>query len=1007
MEQLYYTQCPAGYGLGLGSGFQIKRQSPGYPSSGDFRHLGFRPFLPGTQVLAPPALRYRQDGQAAEIAWLTPRASEYETEQGLWGRPGGCFAHCIRLESEEFAAISNWAAGLFDGAFWRRSDPVPTQGRSPDPFEFGPAMLTRAPDFAEVAPLADQDDVVRLARLLTAMAWAVKEDRTLLLIDRADRLADRVALLTFAFPSAMRPFLSFSTYHGRPQELTGFRIQGTIPEARPNRDAIAALGMIANLIEGTFQPRIEPARWAMVLARWLVRRTGEDAKAWKEMNHRAGKAQPSDLQKRIWSDAWLDRLVGLQPSRRPSVQAPNHREPDLKNSGKELDFEASPPAGSFAATRLGTLFEKRGLSFLEEPLRCAEYSGMECVADEAWYQEHVIDPAWKGVPLLFRLLGRDRLHWDRFLQRLRVEVYEPKSGEVTLRQNWEQIVLRVLNEPIEAELVSDVGTMPHPTQASRQSPHPQAVSHVESSLGATTTANTARTAQSRMNGHSEINSSLAVGIDLGTIYSTVAHLDRQGRPTTLVNSNGDLLTPSVVLFDDEEIVIGREAVVASAMEPQKVADCVKRDMGAKAYRKLINNESLRPEVISSFILSKLKVDAERRLGPIHQAVITVPAYFDEPRRRATADAGRLAGLQVLDIINEPTAAALTYGHQLGRLDGRGRLRGERPLTVLVYDLGGGTFDVSIIRIRGDEVRTLATDGDVRLGGKCWDDALVEMAAEHFRVAHREDPRENPVSLQELYQAAEACKKTLSERSKAVIYVNHLGLRHKVEITREEFEELTAGLLGRTRITTEAVVLQAGLTWPEIDVVLTVGGSTRMPMVVRMLQEMAGKEPDQSVSADEAVAHGAALYADLLLQKLRDGGATGRFSIVNVNSHSLGVAAVDPKTHRRVNKVLIPKNTPLPHTVVRRFKTLRQGQRNIQISILEGESEFPEACTRIGKCVIRSLPIDLPSGWPVEVRYTYAEDGRLRVSGSLVGHQATVTTEFVRDQSLSDEELGCN
>jgi molecular chaperone DnaK len=497
---------------------------------------------------------------------------------------------------------------------------------------------------------------------------------------------------------------------------------------------------------------------------------------------------------------------------------------------------------------------------------------------------------------------------------------------------------------------------------------------------------------------------LAVGIDLGTTYSVVAFVDPQGRPVSVLNSSGDVLTPSVVLFDGDEIIVGKEAVAASALEPENVVECVKRDMGAKAYHRPIQGESMPPEVLSSLILRKLKADAERKLGPIQEVVITVPAYFDEPRRRATADAGRLAGLHVLDIVNEPTAAALAFGHQLGLLDGRGQTRDGKPLRALVYDLGGGTFDVSIVAIEGSHFRTLATDGDVLLGGKDWDEALVGLAAAKFVEQHGSDPRDDPITHQELSLAAEAAKRALSERQKAHLVVNHLGRRLKVEVTRAEFEEATAPLLGRTRTTTEIVVMQAGLSWAEIDRVLLVGGSTRMPMVARMLEELTGKVPDASLSADEAVAHGAALFAGLLLGRRQGSTTPPKFRVTNVNAHSLGLVGIDPATGRKINKVLIPKNTPLPKAVAQRFKTFKPNQKNVTIRVLEGESELPEACTQVGTCVIRGLPSDLPAGWPVEVRYSYEENGRLRVHGRLGGHEAAVTTEFIRVNNMTDDEL---
>lgn len=204
---------------------------------------------------------------------------------------------------------------------------------------------------------------------------------------------------------------------------------------------------------------------------------------------------------------------------------------------------------------------------------------------------------------------------------------------------------------------------------------------------------------------------LAVGIDLGTTYSAIAHINHHGQPASIPNSNGDVLTSSVVLFGDDGTVIGKEAVLAAPLEPDKVADCVKRDIGNKHYRKPIKGELLPPEVISGFILRRVKDDAERKLGPIKKAVITVPAYFDETRRRATMDAGVLAGLEVLDIINEPTAAAIAYGYQAGFLDRSGALKGDQAIRTLVYDLGGGTFDVTLVEMSNQSFKALATDGE--------------------------------------------------------------------------------------------------------------------------------------------------------------------------------------------------------------------------------------------------------------------------------------------------------
>jgi len=575
----------------------------------------------------------------------------------------------------------------------------------------------------------------------------------------------------------------------------------------------------------------------------------------------------------------------------------------------------------------------------------------------------------------FRMLSPEALRWDEFFLVLRERVFDTSGGMAVLKSNWVAEALAVARELAAAKIDAA-----HPPPAGGESP-PLSPSPTR-----------------------EKSAEIAVGIDLGTTYSVVAYLDPQGRPTSIPNADGDLLTPSVVLFDDGGTVVGKEAMLAASLEPDKVADCVKRDMGEKYYHKKINGELLPPEVISSYVLRRLKSDAERKLAAVRRAVITVPAYFDETRRRATMDAGRLAGLEVLDILNEPTAAAIAYGYQEGFLDRAGKIKGDKPIRVLVYDLGGGTFDVTVVEMSNQSFKALATDGDVRLGGKDWDEKLVEIAASRLAAESGEDPRQCPETLQELWLAAESAKKTLSERPKATMFVLHAGRRAKVEVTRQEFEAATAPLVHRTSTTADIVVMQAGLNWHDIDRVLVVGGSTRMPMIHRMLEELAGRAVDHSISVDEAVAHGAALYADVMLQKQGAGGGHAQFAVTNVNSHSLGVVGIDPSSGDRVNRIIIAKNTPLPHTAARRFATAKEGQLNVKVTVLEGESELPDACIEVGTCVIRNLPPNLPAGWPIEVRYSYQENGRLQVAAKLGGQKARVATEFIRDNSLSDDDL---
>ena len=494
---------------------------------------------------------------------------------------------------------------------------------------------------------------------------------------------------------------------------------------------------------------------------------------------------------------------------------------------------------------------------------------------------------------------------------------------------------------------------------------------------------------------------VAIGIDLGTTYSLLSYLDPAGRPISLPSSSGDLLTPSAVIVDEDEIVVGREAVKASAYTPSCYAECFKRDMGRVAVQHPVHGHHVPPEVLSAFVLERLKRDAEKRLGPVCQAVITVPAYFDEMRRKATQDAGKLAGWDVLDIINEPTAAAMSCGWELGLFGMRGTAC-ELVERVLVYDLGGGTFDVSLLEISSDTFRTLATDGDVRLGGKDFDQALVDHVSERFLAEHGLDPRSDPQDFAQLWRDAQDLKHALSEHSKASTVCHHAGIRMKQDVTRDKFCQLTAHLLQRTLETSELVVQQAGLTWKDVDRVLVVGGATRMPMVIDSLRQLIGTEPDRSMSADEAVAHGAALYAGMLLGH----GANGqrRCELINVNSHSLGVVGFLSTTGRRVNAVLIPRNTPIPTERTKRFTTLEADQRTVAVPVVEGESERPEFCAALGKCVVRDLPPGLPKGTPVEVTYRYALNGRVSVAARIPSTGQAAEVEIERERGHINGDL---
>lgn len=492
----------------------------------------------------------------------------------------------------------------------------------------------------------------------------------------------------------------------------------------------------------------------------------------------------------------------------------------------------------------------------------------------------------------------------------------------------------------------------------------------------------------------------AVGIDLGTTFSVISMLDDLGRPQTLSNSEGDKITPSVVFFEGDNIVVGKEAAKALATDADQVADCAKRDLGNRFYHKLLGGRHYPPEAIQAWILNKLRHDAARQIGEFSKAVITVPAYFDEVRRKATQDAGYIAGLEVIDIINEPTAAAVAFGFQQGFMNPN--QPDQERKKILVYDLGGGTFDVTVMEIGGREFTALATDGDVQLGGKDWDQRLVDFVAEEFIRKFGLDPREDANSLGRLGRECEDAKRTLSARQKASIACDFQGQAMRIEVSRQQFHEMTQDLLDRTAFTTRQTLQAAGLEWKDIDRVLLVGGSSRMPGVVQKLKELSGKEPDCSVSPDEAIAHGAALHAGILLAYHE--GKSPSFHIRNVNSHSLGVVAMDVKTKRPRNAILVPRNTPLPVVARRVFKTQKQGQKSILVQIVEGESTSPDDCSALGKFSVRDLPPTLPAQTPIEVRFRYEENGRLTVLVKVEGTDNKLKHELSRENTLTQDQL---
>ena len=492
----------------------------------------------------------------------------------------------------------------------------------------------------------------------------------------------------------------------------------------------------------------------------------------------------------------------------------------------------------------------------------------------------------------------------------------------------------------------------------------------------------------------------AVGIDLGTTHSVVAYLDNEGRPTTIHNSEGGITTPSVVFFDETGPVVGKEAARTAAFEPELIAQFAKRDIGAASYKKKVAGNDLPPEVVEAIILIKLKEDAELILGEIKDVVITVPAYFNEPRRKATQDAGELAGFNVLDIINEPTAAAIAYG-VLQKFSPSGEFV-EGKETVLVYDLGGGTFDATLMELEGTQFTAIATAGDVHLGGIDWDNRIFEYVADQFVENFQLDPRDDDSTAERLRQSAEVAKMALTVRNVYKMHSEYEGNRLRLDLTREQFQELTQDLVERTLFTIRRMLKEASRNWEDLTRILLVGGSTRMPMVIEALEAESGVVITRSLSPDEAVAHGAAVYADFVLTSQRNEDTD--LVVQNVNSHDLGVLAIEASTGMPRRKILIPKNSALPAKGSGSFKTRDENQQTIAVNVIEGGDASGRNSTKIGACVVSDLPENLPEKTAVEVEFKYLENGRLKVDANIPGTDVQATLEIERAAGLSEEKM---
>ncbi|WP_221565675.1 molecular chaperone DnaK [Alkalihalobacillus sp. TS-13] len=480
--------------------------------------------------------------------------------------------------------------------------------------------------------------------------------------------------------------------------------------------------------------------------------------------------------------------------------------------------------------------------------------------------------------------------------------------------------------------------------------------------------------------------SKVIGIDLGTTNSCVAVMEG-GEATVIPNPEGNRTTPSVVAFKDGERLVGEVAKRQAVTNPNTIIS-IKRHMGTE-YKVEAEGKEYTPQEVSAIILQKLKADAEAYLGEkVTNAVITVPAYFNDSQRQATKDAGKVAGLEVERIINEPTAAALAYG-----------LEKEDDQTILVYDLGGGTFDVSLLELGDGFFEVKATSGDNELGGDDFDQAIIDYLVSEFKKENGIDLSQDKMALQRLKDAAEKAKKDLSgvtqtQISLPFITADSSGPKHlEVNLSRAKFDEMTSELVERTMGPTRQAIKDAGLTPSEIDKVVLVGGSTRIPAVQEAIKKITGKDPHKGVNPDEVVALGAAIQAGVLTGDVKD------VVLLDVTPLSLGI-----ETMGGVNTKLIERNTTIPTSKSQVFSTAADNQPSVDIHVLQGEREMAADNKTLGRFQLTDIP-PAPRGVPqIEVSFDIDANGIVNVKAKDLGTNKEQSITITSSSGLSEEEI---
>jgi molecular chaperone DnaK len=536
---------------------------------------------------------------------------------------------------------------------------------------------------------------------------------------------------------------------------------------------------------------------------------------------------------------------------------------------------------------------------------------------------------------------------------------------------------------------------------------------------------------------------VAIGIDLGTTRSGAAYVDAHGHASCLPNRDGQLLTPSCVgVAEDGRVLVGASAQSFLAQSPDRAIEAFKRHMGDPDWRWTVDGRTRTADDIAAILLGRLLEDAEGVVGSVAGAVITVPAYFGDPQRAATLRAAAAANLPVLDIINEPTAAAIASAFDAYVAAGgdaadatRAAIAATAPAVNVICDLGGGTFDVTVIRIDGTDFDVLASDG-CRLGGRDFDEIIVEAMYRHLFDCDAPDPHHDPRAQARMRLRAEQAKHVLTVQGVAPVDPPYDGFL-ALDLTRERFENMSERLVDRAREVIAGVMRDAELTWPEVEDVLLVGGASRMPMFRRMVEQVCGKRPNTRLQPDLIIAQGAAVYAAILrvqdtpllqaagseLADLDDAiepapktnepafapdftAAAVRVHLREVAPRSLGVVVRSPRESRKINRVLIPRNHELPATRSHVFATRFDNQRKVVVPIVEGEQKDPAGCTEVGRCVIDPLPPDLPKGSRVEVSFSYDRSGLIHVRAeeltTKTGAETTLQRASAADRTHLDD-----